>query len=283
MKKTTLCAITISSVLLSSCAHHLSKQACENTNWAQMGFQDGQQGKGQRDFSGYIKDCNKFHISINTDVYARGWDKGTAKYCYPSKQAGQQWGQSGKSYDQMSADRSAFCDMANHPLKLDLFKQGFNVGIKSFCTYQKGYDIAMAAQQLPGVCPANLQKAFMSGWNNGVAKFCGNTANGFALGKAGKSLPGVCNTTAYSAFKNEYSRGHAIHNRIADLSRQISDINQTISGLTFKYHLNRISETEYQLGDKKSPDAQQALSQVMRLIRHRARIKSERFSAQTKH
>lgn len=282
MKKLAYGAVGLSAVLLSSCAHHLSKQACEATNWQQMGFEDASSGRVQRDFRPYIKDCAKYHISLNNNLYVKGWNSGAVQYCHPSESVGIQAGQAGKSYYAVSSMRNEFCQMANQPVTLDNFKKGYDQGIKQFCTYQKGYAIAMNAQNAPDVCPKALKGRFLKGWQTGVAKLCGNTANAFALGRDGKPYPGVCSGPGYISFKSEYNRGHAIHSRIVNLQNQVNDINQHISDLVFQYRLDQISDTEYQLGSDGSVKARQALKQVNELLHQRSRIQNQLFNAKTK-
>jgi len=264
-------------LVLTSCATHLSQQQCMNTNWNLEGFQDGQVGKMPRDLRGAIEDCSEFNIGVDTTQYTQGWRNGAKEYCTPSQQTGLLDGQSGISVNAINA-RLPVCNRAGVSLNVSNYWIGHREGLKHFCTYENGSNIAMTGQRLPDVCPKELNTNFSKGWQAGQQVYCQQTMNAFALGKERQPYPAACPQNLYIGFKSEYDRGYTISNQIGASESRLDEIDRFISSRRYKYDLKQSSQGYYHLGPNKSPEASRAVDEVNNLVRERANVEREVFN-----
>lgn len=264
--------------LLSGCAHHLNMAECQSTNWQQVGTNDGAAGRQQRDLSRAIEDCQKFNIAVNSSAYSKGWRNGAGKFCTPSYNQGLTAGQQGQAVSGINM-RQGFCDQANLRLNTASYRNGFNIGIKSFCTPSQGKLIGQRGEPLPNVCPTNLATAFKRGWSKGITSFCNNTANAFVIGRDGKAYPFACTPNQYIAFKSEYDRGVNVRNRLNQINQQIANNEREIQARVMNYGLIR-NGSSYTIGANRSPDANNALADVWAYRRRQEDLRSQLFQAQ---
>lgn len=264
-------------LILTSCASHLSQQECLSTNWNLVGFQDGQVGKMPRDLSGAIEDCSEFKIGVDTNQYIQGWRNGAKEYCTPSQQTGLLEGQSGIPSNAING-RLPICNRAGVSLDVSSYLKGHQEGLKRFCTYENGNNIAMTGQRLPDVCPKNLTANFSKGWQAGQQVFCQQTMNAFALGKGRQPYPEACPQNLYFGFKSEYDRGFTISNQIEAGESRLREIDNFISYRRHKYDLDYSSQGYYRLGRNKSPEANSAVREVNNLVRERGNIERDIFN-----
>lgn len=214
--------------VLSGCAPHLSQDQCLNTNWDEIGYNDGFNGRMPRDLTNAIKDCEKFNLSVNTAAYQKGHRRGVKGFCHPSTQLGLADGGNGRALN-LIRSRDNFCRSNELSLNLDDYQQGYDKGIVSFCTPERGQSIGSAGQPNPLVCPRGLSTAFNRGWNKGVAQFCRNDLTAFDRGRTGQAYPSVCSSARYPHFAAAFYRGARIHRRVAELKAQIDQVNRDIA------------------------------------------------------
>lgn len=229
MKLRWLC-LAVFPLALSGCVQHLNLAQCQNTNWEQVGINDGSAGRPMRDLQKDIDDCAKLKFTLNTDPYKKGYTQGARQFCSPSYNDGLNAGQQGLAESSISA-RQAFCSQAHVKLILKNFNQGWQKGIGSFCTASNGYNIGVRGQAAPNVCPSRFKGRFMKAWHKGARAYCQKPANAFALGKSGQAYPGACDPSVYPAFQAEYQRGQAVQQREGTLQAQINDTNAQIDAL----------------------------------------------------
>lgn len=273
MKKWLLLPLTLA---LTSCASHLTKEQCETMNWKSEGYQDATAGKLPRDLSGAIADCAKFNLSVNSKQYMSGYQSGASEYCQPNYQVGYVDGQAGKSIDAINY-RLPVCNRAGINLNLSQYKSGRASGLKQFCTYQNGNNIAREGKALPNVCPPALEKSFKKGWLAGQHDYCDQPANAFALGKAGSAYPATCPANLFVGFKSEYDRGAAIGNQIRAGEARISEINSYVQSKRFQFDFIESADGFYRLGRDQSPEANSVLAEINNMIRERKRIERDVF------
>lgn len=273
MKKI-LSALTILS-LLSGCASHLSQQQCLATNWQEVGFNDGSEGQAQRDLSGAIQDCQKFQLAVDTKGYQRGWLAGMKKYCTPTSDLGLSDGRAGNPYSNI-LQRTSRCQSANLSLNTNYYKNGYNTGLQSFCTYENGQNFALQGKDAPDVCTGALRSQFMRGWQAGAKQFCANTANAFALGKQGQPYPSACTPALHIAFKSEYDRGATIRSQTEQLQGQINSINSQIKDRVWKFGLVETGDYRiYELGENRTPEARAVLHQARAMVSQRQGLQNQ--------
>lgn len=269
MKNThTLLIITTLPLLLSACVH-LSKEQCINTNWQQVGYNDGIAGKAANTLRNEVEDCQKFHIPVDTQAYHRGWLTGLQIYCAPSFEQGKTDGSNGLSSSNI-LNRNGRCISAGIPLKLTQYRAGFRAGQQLYCTYDNGFTIGLQGNQPPEVCENPLKQRYIAGWEAGARQYCSNTTNAYAMGKEGKPYPLACPATIYYAFKAEYDRGATLRQKLNDIQNQINSIDSTINKLVSQWKLVKTFDARgYELGEDQSDNAKRALNEVKELMLRR--------------
>lgn len=64
-------------------------------------------------------------------------------------------------------DHQARCNQSSHPVDVDLYANGRNVGLLEYCTPTIGTQVGKDGKPYEGVCPAFLEKGFLSGYELG--------------------------------------------------------------------------------------------------------------------
>lgn len=246
-------------------------------NWDAEGFQDGQAGKMPRDLTDAIKDCSEFKLGVDTGRYTQGYRNGVKVFCSPSRETGLIDGQSGKFVNDINS-RVPVCNASGINLDVSSYLKGHQEGLKQFCTYENGANIARSGQALPEVCPTNLRENFSRGWQAGQQAYCQETVNAFAMGKAGQPYPSVCPQNLYVGFKSEYDRGYTIGQQIKAGEYRINDINNYISYRRSKYDFDQSADGFFRLGKNQTPEAAKALDDVNNLVRERRHIERDMFN-----
>lgn len=82
-------------------------------------------------------------------------------------------GTSGLSVDEASNDFER-CGVAQQSARNEYIK-GYNEGIESYCTKTKGFKAGLEGNTYEGVCPANLEESFLSGYQAGFELFLADT------------------------------------------------------------------------------------------------------------
>jgi len=151
-----LSLLIIGCLLLSGCAHRLTRAECFNMNWRQLGFKDGSQGYPISDLAKPGKDCGRFEIPIDHTAYRKGWRQGIRTYCTPDM-----------AY-QRGTDGLApinYCPSDLAPA----FHRAWRRGIRHYCIPEVGYRLGKAGQTLPGYCPGELKARFEAAYYRGHA------------------------------------------------------------------------------------------------------------------
>lgn len=260
---------------LSACVH-LSKEQCLATNWQQVGYNDGVAGNAERNLASEIEDCQKFHISVNTQGYHQGWLTGLKTYCTPSFEQGKSDGSNGLSANGI-LNRNSRCLSGSTPLKLNQYQAGFRTGQQLYCTYDNGLTIGLQGNQPPEVCTGTLKQRFIKGWETGARQYCGNSANAYNRGKEGKPYPAACSTTLYYTFKAEYDRGTILRQRLSDVQNQINAIDSAINNLVAQWQLRKTFDARgYELGENISDEAKRGLHEVKELLLRRDHLQGQK-------
>ncbi|MCH9769541.1 MAG: DUF2799 domain-containing protein [Gammaproteobacteria bacterium] len=139
---------------LSACVPHLNKQQCLSMNWYSMGYEDGSQGKYQRDLSKDIQDCARFKLTVNTVKYHRGWQAGVRQFCQPN--TAYNLGVNGATYNNICPR-----DLAAK------FNRAYRHGLRKFCVPPTGYNIGRAGKPLPDFCAPDQVVAFRNAYADG--------------------------------------------------------------------------------------------------------------------
>jgi hypothetical protein len=135
-------------------------------------------------------------------------------------------GAAGRSASRIGEHRKACADHAVVPDKA-AYDDGYDEGLQTFCTYDRGLSQGRAGQAANAVCHANLN--FIDGHRAGVRAYCTFT-RGFEVGSAGQTYQRICPADLEQNFLSGFNQGRSAF----DLSRRLDDI---------AYRLDEIRQT----------------------------------------
>ena len=234
------CSLTF----LTSCSTPLlSQEQCHNTNWQQMGLNDGHAGDTVRDLSQYIKACKEYDIKIDNIAYDIGYSDGLSQYC--SKEHAVELGTTGKDLP-VICDSKAFPNMKKIWLanlhnycteKLGLeygltgastpqvcnkgtyakMKKSWQLGINKYCNYQHGLTSGQNGESANIHCTSKKHPSYYSGLNKGLTYFC-VPQKAYELGRSGKSLTVKCPSSLVTNFDLAYNKGYKIYEHVLALN-----------------------------------------------------------------
>lgn len=91
------------------------------------------------------------------------------------------------------------------------YHEGWDQGIRSYCTADNGYRAGKAGRAYPNICPQDVEANFLSGWEQGIRHFC-TPDNGLRLGLSGRQYRGVCPAELELAFNDYFRLGRDVKN-----------------------------------------------------------------------
>lgn len=210
--------------LFSGCAGLWNKKTCTETNFSDLGHQEGSTGKND---SGnyYNQACLKKNVQIPVVDYSIGYKKGLGVFCTDSK--GLNDGSAGKKTFQNCHTVRAYT--ATHKIGLKSFcsikkgvQDGFSMkdeyilctsfsaytvgyanGKKEFCSSDRGYEHGFAENNQDTRCVSYT--SYKYGHSKGQKYFC-SPENGVKLGEKGETFPSKCNGSR-SLFKKSFNKG----------------------------------------------------------------------------
>jgi hypothetical protein len=133
-------------------------------------------------------------------------------------------GARGYSVERLGAHRRA-CAEHNVAPDAERYLAGHGEGLKSFCTYERGYALGRAGKTPAGTCPPELRDGFLAGHRHGkelygLTRRLDEVNTDIRKTKAGLSEPGVSPRT----------RGQ-LAERLEGLSREAAQLEQDIARL----------------------------------------------------
>lgn len=140
-------------------------------------------------------------------------------------------GGSGFSQDN-HADLREICAKAGIAPDVAGYERGWTVGIRTFCTVERGYDHGRSGEPMASNCGMRFP-AYAEGWNQGVALYC-LPDRGLALGISGTSFRDVCPYPLRERFRVNHARGLEIR----ELKKKVSELDGDI-----KKERDRLNET----------------------------------------
>jgi hypothetical protein len=146
---------------------------------------------------------------VNADWYAIGLEDGAQ----------------GRGVDRLGAHRRA-CAEHNVAPDAERYVAGHREGLKTFCTYERGYAQGRAGRSYAGICPAGLREEFLAGYERGRAlrdleRRLNEVNSDIRKTKAGLSEPGVSPRTRAQ-----------LAERLEGLSREAAQLEVEIEGLS---------------------------------------------------
>lgn len=132
-------------------------------------------------------------------------------------------GSAGRSPANIGERRQA---CAKHGIAINTaqYENGYNDGILTFCSFNRGHNAATSGYSPMQVCPSHAE--YHSGFSEGLSKFC-TYNSGYDYGLAGRSYRRTCAATVEATFLNGYDAGREIFslkNQLYDLEEQLQSV-----------------------------------------------------------
>jgi hypothetical protein len=144
-------------------------------------------------------------------------------------------GARGRTLERLGDHRRACVEHKVAP-DAERYVAGRNEGLKSFCTYERGFSQGRGGQTYAGSCPANLAASFQSGYQRGrelydLNRRLNEVHNQIARSKA--LLKDGLGTPRQRAAELE---------RLQDLTRESVELEERIQGITQKERIQGITQ-----------------------------------------
>ena len=133
-------------------------------------------------------------------------------------------GARGRTLERLGQHRRACAEHGVAP-DPERYVAGRSEGLKSFCTYQRGYDNGRAGQAFADVCPATLAAAFSAGWRQGRDLYELNRRLAAVQAEIRKSKEAL-----KEGIPNTRARAREVE-RLEDLSREAEGLEREIARL----------------------------------------------------
>ncbi len=210
--------------MLSGCVGRWNKKTCTQTNFSNLGYQEGSLGK--RSFANYYNEaCIKQKIQIPTSDYTSSYKKGLLIFC--SKTKGLNGGTKGekiinncktvvnytKAYKKglksfcstKNGVKDGFALKSKHILctSFSAYMTGYIKGKKEYCSKDKGYEHGFTNNNQDERCISYL--SYSSGYTKGQKYFC-SPENGIKIGEKGSDFPKRCLSSGLT-FKTNFNKG----------------------------------------------------------------------------
>jgi hypothetical protein len=59
------------------------------------------------------------------------------------------------------------CDKYDIKVNEIMFRDGYNQGVKTYCSYHNGYELGVTNKDYHNICPKDLEYEFLMGYNKG--------------------------------------------------------------------------------------------------------------------
>ena len=133
----------------------------------------------------------------------------------------------------ISADRQAYYN-------------GHDLGLKYYCSEQKGFELGQKGLPYQSVCPLQLEPDFRAGYQKGIQSFC-TGRRGFELGSQGQAYRHVCPPEFEPEFRAGYENGRELYqyeSEIASLQNQLGNIERKIHKKEKKLYAGNLSDQQ---------------------------------------
>jgi hypothetical protein len=135
-------------------------------------------------------------------------------------------GAAGHGAGRIGDHRKACADHAVVPDKA-AYDAGYNEGLQTFCTYDRGLGQGRLGQAANAVCHASPD--FLDGHNAGVRTYC-TFAEGFEVGSTGQTYQRVCPADLEQNFLAGFNQGRSafdLNHELDDIAGRLDDIRYT--------------------------------------------------------
>ena len=146
------------------------------------------------------------------------------------------WYEIGRLDGRQGQPRTAFQGRAKacleHGINADrqAYYNGHDLGLKYYCSEQKGFELGQKGLPYKSVCPLQLEPDFRAGYQKGIQSFCSGY-KGFELGSQGQAYRYVCPPEFEPEFRAGWANGRELYqyeSEIASLQNQLGNIERKI-------------------------------------------------------
>lgn len=150
--------ILFSAISLIGCASYFKKKDCEAINWFEHGKKVALSGKWLNSDS-VVSECRKVEAEMSESALDQGFKNGMQQYCSSENSY-----LVGKSGDTFSRD---LCEGPQINVLLNQHKKG----LADYCAKSNGYNAGISGKKYSGLCPKDLEPAFLPEYRKGRKKF----------------------------------------------------------------------------------------------------------------
>jgi hypothetical protein len=146
------------------------------------------------------------------------------------------WYEVGRLDGRLGKPRTAFQGRAKacleHGINADrqAYYQGHDLGLKYYCSEQKGFELGQKGLPYKSNCPLQLEADFRAGYQKGIRSFC-TRRKGFELGSQGQAYRYICPPEFEPEFRAGFENGRVLYeyeSEIASLQNQLGNIERKI-------------------------------------------------------
>lgn len=134
-------------------------------------------------------------------------------------------GARGQPLERLGTHRRACAEYGVAP-DAERYVAGRNEGLKSFCTYERGFSLGRGGQTYAGGCPANLAAGFQSGYQRGRELYDLQRRFNEVQSEIARSK-----TLLKDGMPNPRQRAAEVE-RLEDLTRESAQLEASIQGMT---------------------------------------------------
>ena len=140
-----------------ACSSYFTRKNCEKTNWFEYGQNVAMSGKR---LSGdqFVQECRKVEAEINEVDLDRGFKTGMAKYCTSGEVFA--LGKQGQPFSTEMCEENSRALTERH-----------KAGVLEYCKKSNGYAAGAVGRAYNGICPKELEAAFMPEFRRGRKKY----------------------------------------------------------------------------------------------------------------
>ena len=146
------------------------------------------------------------------------------------------WYEIGRLDGRQGKPRTAFQGRAKayleHGINADrqAYYNGHDLGLKYYCSEQKGFELGQQGLPYKSVCPLQLEPDFRAGYLKGIQSFC-SERKGFELGSQGQAYRYVCPPEFEAEFRAGWENGRVLYeyeSKIISLQNQLGHLERKI-------------------------------------------------------
>lgn len=162
------------------------------------------------------------------------------------------WFETGRMDGLHGKSRTAFQNRAKSCLEYGInadrqaYYRGHDMGLKSYCTEQKGFELGSKGLAYPSVCSTQFEDTFRTGYQKGMRTYC-SQENGYEIGHQGRAYRHICPAEFEANFRIGYLQGKELYeheSKIASLQRRLEKLERKIGKKEKKLYSDNLNDAQ---------------------------------------